>query len=238
MLSTTVGTHPYQFKAAALPALNLTTIHLLCEDLFKDPAAPFRGDPSLFHSWSMSLERNIVELGLSTGDVIDVLETHTAGEAQKVIQTFKLAGSSNAKKCLQTIKDKLQERFGSAPLITASLRRQLSNFPMLSHVDQTKVRELSDLCSLIFIQMSDVDDLTTFNFSSDQQIIIKKLPKDTAHKWNEQVAKYQYQHNRTHPQFHVFCHFLEECDCVINNPNLSVALISTVPLSSSFCITS
>ena len=98
----------------------------------------------------------------------------------------------------------------------------------------TKVRELSDLCSLILIQMSDLDDLTTFNFSSHQQIIIKKLPKDMAHKWNEQVAKYQYQHNATHPPFHVLYHFLEECDCVINNPSLPVASISTVPLTSSF----
>ena len=79
----------------------------------------------------------------------------------------------------------MKQRFGSAPLITASLRRQLSDFPMLGHMNQTKVRELSDICSLIFIQMSDLDDLTTFNFSSDQQIIIKKLPKDMVHKWNE-----------------------------------------------------
>ena len=81
--------------------------------------------------------------------------------------------------------DMLQERFGSALLITASLRRQLSDFPMLSHTNQTNVKELSDLCSLILIQMSDLDDLTTFNFSLDQQIIIKKLPRDMAHKWNE-----------------------------------------------------
>ena len=52
-----------------------------------------------------------MELGLSAGDVIDVLEAHNAGKAQKVIQTFKLAGSSNAEKCLQTIEDKLKERF-------------------------------------------------------------------------------------------------------------------------------
>ena len=185
VLSTTVGSHSYQFQPAAQPALNPTTRHLLRGDLFKVPAAPFRGDPSLFRSWRTSLERKIVELGLSAGDVIDVLEAHTAGEAQKVIQTFKVAGNSNAEKCLQTIEDKLKERFGSAPLIAASLRRQLSDFPMLGHTNQTKVRELSDLCSLILIQMSDLDDLTTLNFSLDQQIIIKKLPKDMVHKWNE-----------------------------------------------------
>ena len=185
VLSTTVGSCPYQFQPAAQPALNPTTRHLLCGDLFKAPVAPFRGDPALFRSWHMSLKRKIVELGLSAGDVIYVLEAHTAGEAQKVVQTFKVAGNSNAEKRLQTIKDKLKERFGSAPLITASLRRQLSDFPMLGHTNQTKVRELSNLCSLILIQMSDLDYLTTFNFSSDQQIIIKKLPKDMAHKWNE-----------------------------------------------------
>ena len=244
VLATTVGSSasavnysgecPYQFQpAAAQPAFNPTTRHLLHGDLFKAPAAPFRGDPSLFRSWHMSLERKIMELGLSAGDVIDVLEAHTAGEAQKVVQTFKLAGSSNAEKCLQTIEDKLKERFASAPLITASLRRQLSDFPMLCHTNQTRVRELSDLCSLI-LQISDLDDLTTFNFSSDQQIIIKKLPKDMAHKWNERVAKYQYQHNGTHPPFHVLCYFLEERDHVINNHSLPVASISTVSLTSSF----
>ena len=34
-----------------------------------------------------------MEIGLSAGDAIDVLEAHTAGEAQNVIQTFKVAGS-------------------------------------------------------------------------------------------------------------------------------------------------
>ena len=182
VLSTTVGSHPYQFQLAAQSALNPITRHLLHGDLFKAPAAPFREDPSLLCFWHTSLLRKIVELGLSAGDVIEVLEAHSAGEVQKVIQIFKVAGSSNAKKCLQTMKDKLQEKFGSAPLITASFRRQLSDFPMLSHTNQTKVRELSDLCSLILIQMSDLDDLTILNFSSDQEIIIKKLPKDMVHK--------------------------------------------------------
>ena len=92
VLLTTVGSRPYQFQPAAQPALNPTTRHLLHVDLFKAPVAPFRGDPSLFCSWRMSLERKIVELRLSAGDFIDVLEAHTAGEAQKVVQTFKVAG--------------------------------------------------------------------------------------------------------------------------------------------------
>ena len=49
-----------------------------------------------------------MELGIGAGNVIDVLESHTAWEAQKVVHTFKVAGSSNAEKCLQTIKVKLQ----------------------------------------------------------------------------------------------------------------------------------
>ena len=85
VLSTTVGSHPYHFQSAAQLALNPTTRHLLCGYLFKAPAAPFRENPSLFRSWYMSLELKIVELGLSPGDVIDVLEAHTAGEAQKVV---------------------------------------------------------------------------------------------------------------------------------------------------------
>ena len=63
-----------------------------------------------------------MELGLSAGDTIDILEAHTAGEAQKVAQAFKVEGSSNAEKCIQTTNDKLQERFGSAPFITTGLR--------------------------------------------------------------------------------------------------------------------
>ena len=175
-----------------------------------------------------------MELRVSTGDIIDVLEAHTSGELQKVVQIFKVAGSSNAEKCLQTIKDNLQEMFGCAPLIIACLRRQLSNFPMLSHTNLTKVRELSDLCSLILIQISDLDDITTYNFSSDEQVIIKKLPSDNTPKLSELVTKYQYQHNGTHPPFYVFCHFLEKCDNVINISSLSVASISTVPPTSSF----
>ena len=166
VLLITVGSHPYQFQPAAQPALNPTTRHLLRGDLFKALAA-IQGRSITFRSWRMSCERKIVELGLSAGDIVDVLEAHTSREAQKVVQTFKVAGSSNAEKCLQTIEDKLQEICGSAPLITVSLRRQLSDFPTLSHMNQTKVRELSDLCSLILIQISDLDDLTTFNFSSD-----------------------------------------------------------------------
>ena len=105
------------------------------------------------------------------------------------LSDFQGSRKFQCRKCLQTIEDKLKERFGSAPLITASLRRQLSDFPMLGHTNQTKVRVLSDLSSLILIQLSDLDDLTIFNFSSHQQIIIKKLPKDMAHKWNERDAK-------------------------------------------------
>ena len=79
VLSTRVGSHPYHFQPADQPALNSTTRHL-CGDLFKAPVAPFKGDPLLFRPWHTSLERNIVELGLSAGDVINILEAHTAGE--------------------------------------------------------------------------------------------------------------------------------------------------------------
>ena len=227
-----MGSHPYQLQPAAKPVLNPTTRHLQ-GDHFKAPAAPFRRYPSLFIPWRTSLERKIVELGLSTGHIIDILEAHTVGEAQKVVQTLKVA----------TIKDKLQERLGNAPLITVSLRRQLSDLPMLSHMNHIKVRELFDTCSLILIQITDLNDLTTFIFSSYQKIIIKKLPRDMAHKWHERVATYQYQHSDTHLPFHIFCHILEECNCVINNPCQPPALISTAPptlffqLEQAICIT-
>ena len=90
VLSTTVGCHPYQFQPAAQPALNPTTKHFLHGDLFEAPVAPFRGDQSLFHSWRTSLQKQIMELGLSAGNIINVLGAHTAGEAQKVVLTFRL----------------------------------------------------------------------------------------------------------------------------------------------------
>ena len=70
VLSTIVGSHPYQFLLAAEPALNPTTSHLLHGDLFRAPAAPFRGDSSLLRSWRTSLERKIMEFGLDACDIM------------------------------------------------------------------------------------------------------------------------------------------------------------------------
>ena len=49
-----------------------------------------------------------MELGLRAGNIIYCLEANNAGEAQKDVHTFKVAGSSNAEKGFQIMKFKFQ----------------------------------------------------------------------------------------------------------------------------------
>jgi len=205
------NSHPPQYRDYQW--MDRSTLHFALLDLKRPPNNPYAGEPHLFQSWMKNLTMNMDKLNLPASDRIEILENHTTESALKVVQTFKTAFGYKPDLALSVILDKLRKRFGSSTEVACELKQRVLSFPEIRGKDGDSsvafaLRDLSDICTIINAQIADVDDLKEFNLSTGLEMIRKKLPNFINNQWRSKKADYVdiYGH---HPEFHVFCKFLE-----------------------------
>ncbi|KAA0183357.1 hypothetical protein HAZT_HAZT002103 [Hyalella azteca] len=198
-----------------LGSFDASTRHLALAELKRKPANPFNGEAHVFRSWLRSLLHRVDPLQPSPWDTIDILEAHTVGAPNYLIQTFKAAHCTDPARALEVIFAKLNQRFGAGEEVALGLRRKLSSFPSVksSATDPTvaaRLRQLSDLCLVVCAHLETVPDLRTLNYASGLEPIRNKLPDFLDLKWRDVTNRYMLEHGGNHPEFAVFCRFLEE----------------------------
>ena len=68
------------------------------------------------------------KLAFPAADRINILKSHSRGEAMKVVKTFKTAIGHKPDKALSVILEKLKRRFGSEVEIAAEHKERISKF--------------------------------------------------------------------------------------------------------------
>ncbi|MCG8433314.1 MAG: hypothetical protein MJA83_04715, partial [Gammaproteobacteria bacterium] len=188
------------------------------QELFKPAAHPFKGEPNLFLAWKLELGRRMSDLELTAQDQLAILEAHTGGDALKVVQLFKQAGT-DAAAALHAVWEKLTERFGDHSEIAAHLLKRVEVFPSMASgsVSPSKLRELADLCSLIALQKPYIQQLNHFDNPPGVGMLGKKLPKKITDKWAARCHKYMSLNGNLFPPFEEFVDFLNWQANLANN---------------------
>ena len=183
--------------------------HLLTTALKESPKRPFKGEPQEFHRWWTSLQNRMQPLNLHPVDVIDVLESHTEGPPNDVVNTFSCSLGNRPAQALETIVDELKRRFGSPCEVSNGLFKRLHGFPKIrgSESDSRvalKLRELSDLCLVFLPHVDIIPDLAILNLNVGLSQVREKLPGFVDNRWRRLKGDCG-----EHPKFEIFCKFLK-----------------------------
>ncbi len=173
---------------------------------------PYNGSPADFWVWVNHLDAKLSGIFLKPAEVIRVLLSHSEGDIHQKIKRKQQAAGSSPTLALEKIWSGLRRTYGDPQRVLDSLRQLVSNFPKVSGTDGDDARrleDLSDLCQVLLITMSQVKDLEDLNTSTGLERIRKKLPDEVNKAWRTKGRSYQ-RRTGQHPSFQYFCGFLED----------------------------
>ena len=220
------------------PPVDLAGRIMALEILKKKPDRTFsgRGEEQRYFPWKNSLITRMDGLNLSASDRLEVLLSHTSGDAKKLVSRYEESALGNPEVALENVWKEFQLRFGDNYRIESNLRRTLDTFPALRQDGNLaqKLYDLRDICNVIKSHQPFVVPLQSFNFPDGQKAIIAKLPKSLESKWQKEVAKTRIA-NTSHPNLEELCSFLHkraiELDTEVS-PNTSSSTQQVKPTKS------
>ena len=182
-------------------------------ELRKAPAVPYKGEPEKFSRWFNPLIRKLDKIQADPNDQIEILEAHTAGEPQELIQKLSCSARTPADQMLNKIKAELKLRFGGETKRALGLHNELLKMEPITG-DAISVarglRKLSDACGAIGELMDENTELCGLDSSIGLAAIRNKLPLYLSRRWAN--AKYLFMQRNpqfAHPPFEIFCSFIK-----------------------------
>ena len=186
--------------------------HRLLE-LKKPPGSPYKGEPRSFNPWFWRLVNKINRLKVSAADAIEILEAHTKGAPQELIQTLTSDFSATPEAQFDKIQKELKRRFGHPRHVAEQLYETLTDLPSIKDNEPRlyyQIRKFSDTCSVTFSQMSQCPELHFLNSSWGLDPIRTKLPDYMIREWRNIRKNYMRNNLEAHPPFNIFCDFLKQ----------------------------
>ena len=166
------------------------------------------------------IDERVQSLSLSPSEFIQVMESHSTGEAKKVIVDFMSSCGQITQEKVDEMIDILSERYGSSAIIAKDLLNKLKKFPPLKLPDIEKdLRELIDLCHLLLFNMNDTPELQFLNIADGAELIRQKLPSFIQDRWMTAGQRFEDEHGRKHPLFEFLIDFLHKQAREISNTN-------------------
>jgi len=191
--------------------IDSASAHLLRQNLLKVPATPYNGEPYKFRAFINQLNANIKGVPLSNWDMMCILNSHTSGKPQKIIQSFMTNGSNDPEEAMKDIEEDLVRKFGSGTTIANSLINKLDSLPPIKDLDQIdKLEELLEVCKVIKTNLSFAKELQIFENSQGILRIWQKLPAHFQQSWRSKCREYKDNNASIHPPFSVFLEFLKK----------------------------
>lgn len=188
---------------------NDATQFLIRRELFIKSSDPFLGleHEERFHIWKALLQNRFQGVPLTPLDEIGVLQANTAGEAKKLVDrncgSYLAAGDTDPSLALKNIWAQLARRYGATATVAHSLRKKLSQFPVVADDKNLgkSMRELHDLCVVI-------PNLRTVDFPEGVRPVWEKLPTHLQNRWRSKGTKYETANGHVHQPFTFFLEFL------------------------------
>lgn len=165
----------------------------------------------------------VTDIKCSPLEEISLLTTsiHKDSDAYRLVMSARTSCASNPQQCLHTIWNRMDERFGSAELVEASLKARLMDLP--DFMDRKKLYALHDLLTEVETVKNLSEYSTIFSYldsSLGVRPIIQKLSKQIQEKWVTRATNYKKQHAVLFPPFTEFVKFIEEMSIIRNDPGL------------------
>lgn len=146
---------------------------------------------------------------------------HKNSDAYKLVMSARTSCASSPVQCLQTIWNRMDERFGSEELLESSLKSRLMDLP--DFIDRKKLYSLHDLLTEIEA-VKNLDEYKCIFSYLDSSLgikqIIHKLMRHIQKKWVTRVINYKKQNTVLFPPFTKFVKFIGEMSITRNDPGL------------------
>lgn len=173
--------------------------------------------------WKTQFRTMVTDIKCSPLEEISLLTTsiHKESDAYRLVMSARTSCASNPQQCLHTIWNRMDERFGSAELVEASLKARLMDLP--DFMDRKKLYALHDLLTEVETVKNLSEYSTIFSYldsSLGVRPIIQKLSKQIQEKWVTRATNYKKQHVVLFPPFAEFVKFIEEMSIIRNDPGL------------------
>jgi hypothetical protein len=116
----------------------------------------------------------------------------------------------------------LEERFGNNTIIGVNFEKRLATWPKINPGDAGALQEFSDFLRQVQIASKHIVSLKVYNYPSQIQPLVEKLPSWYKSKWSERVMKFQKVNGKeTFPSFEEFVNHLSHEAERTNIPQLS-----------------
>lgn len=183
----------------------------------------FQDRPDRYIVWKTQFRTMVTDIKCSPLEEISLLTTsiHKDSDAYRLVMSARTSCASNPQQCLHTIWNRMDERFGSAELVEASLKARLMDLP--DFMDRKKLYALHDLLTEVETVKNLSEYSTIFSYldsSLGVKPIIQKLSKQIQEKWVTRATNYKKQHAVLFPPFAEFVKFIEEMSIIRNDPGL------------------
>ena len=213
---------PYLFpqnQHSSFP-LEVMSNHLLEQELMKKSIEPFNGTAHTFWPWIGKLENYIGSLNLNPLKILQLLESYTTGEPQKMITRQLAATGLATMREVNEVWENLIYRYGSSQRITEELLQMIEDFPVIKTGDKgIQLQNLHDLLKVVQYNLPKCPELCIMNLSSGLKNIRIKLPDFIQNEWRKVGLSYEQSHHGSHPPFDVFVDFIKHQARLQSNKN-------------------
>ncbi|KAL5020965.1 hypothetical protein ScPMuIL_000120, partial [Solemya velum] len=197
---------------------------LLRKDLLMSRHTRFNDRAESFPAWKTTFCAVIEEIRVTPSEELDLLCKWLGPESARHAQSIRSSSVGNHAMGLRRLWQRLEERYGSAELIEASLRNKLSNFQKINYKDKKRLYELCDV--LTEIQSLKEDSkyeklLSYFDTSAGVIPIVSKLPSNMQYKWRDKATSYKKSHDMLFPPFTFLIEFLSNQASMLNDPGFT-----------------
>ena len=172
----------------------------------------FNGKPETYPLWRASFNTLVGKHGIGYDEKMFYLKQYTSGEARSAIEALFLCPNEESYKAALQI---LEDRFGNAAVVTASFRRRLESWTIISDSDSKALQNFSDFLVQISVAKKTYPSLSILDDQFENQKLLKKLPKRLVDQWIEKVVSHSHD---SFPNFNTFCDFIKHKAMVANHP--------------------
>jgi hypothetical protein len=167
----------------------------------------FKGDEkdkTKFFLWQTVFDALIGSAPVTPEQKLHLLYHYLDGRAKSTVEQLQYM-VRDQETAYQRARSILKDRFGNNAILGADFERRLSARPKISPNDPRALEEFSDFLQQVQIASEYISSLKVFDFPSQIQLLVEKLPSWFKTKWSDKIIKLQREQGKdSFPSFNDF----------------------------------
>ena len=151
----------------------------------------FKGDEkdkTKYFLWETAFDALVDSVPITPQQKLHLLYQHLDGKAKRVVEQLQYM-VQEPEKAYSHARKILKERFGHQAIIGTEFERKLLAWPKIAPTDAVALEEFGDFLRQIETASEHFDSLKAFNFPSQIQLLVEKLPGWFKAKWSDKVIQ-------------------------------------------------